>query len=138
MAYLLLVPVQEVEEERFGLVGVWVNPHQALLPSLEEAVRKLTLLINMKGKWHYAFVQVSEDLQHIPLSDARHISILVDGAPGRSTCGQLSQLEIHQLLHLGSEVVYPECLNGGLEPVQVPLPKLPIWEVESTSQATQV
>ena len=33
MAYLLLAPVQEVEEERrFGLAGVWVHPNQALLP----------------------------------------------------------------------------------------------------------
>ena len=87
MAYLLLAPVQEAEEERrFGLVGVWVHPNQALLPSLKEAVRKLTLLINTKEDWHYTFVQVSKDLQHIPLSDARHISILVDGAPSGSTC----------------------------------------------------
>ena len=139
MAYLLLVPAQEAEEERrFGLVGVWVHPNQALLPSLEEATRKLTLLVNTKEDWHYAFVWVSEDLQHIPLSDARHISILVDGAPGRSACGQLSQLEIYLLLHLGSEVVYLEGLNGGLELVQVPLPKLPIWEAESTCETTQL
>ena len=46
MVYLLLVPAQEaVEEWRFSLVGVWVHPNQAILPSLEEAVRKLTLLI---------------------------------------------------------------------------------------------
>ena len=38
-------------------------------------------------------------MQNLPLSDARHISILVDGVPSRSTCGQLSQLEVHQLLH---------------------------------------
>ena len=49
MAYLLLVPAQEAEEERrFSLAGVWVHPNQALLPCLEEAVRKLTLLINTK------------------------------------------------------------------------------------------
>ena len=87
MAYLLLAPAQESEEERrFGLVGVWAHPNQALLPSLKEVARKLTLLINTKD-WHYTFVQVSEDFQHIPLSDASHISILVDGAPGRSACG---------------------------------------------------
>ena len=83
MAYLLLVPAQELEEERrFGLVGVWVHPNQALLPSLKEAARKLTLLINLKG-CHYTFVWVSKDSQHIPLSDAGHISVLVDRAPGR-------------------------------------------------------
>ena len=62
MAYLLLVPAQAVEEERrFGLVAVWVHPSQTLLPSLEEAVRKLTLLINMKEYWPYAFVWVCKD-----------------------------------------------------------------------------
>ena len=49
MAYLLLVPAQEVKEERrFGLVVVWVHPSQTLLPSLEEVAMKLILLINMK------------------------------------------------------------------------------------------
>ena len=81
---------------------------------------------------------VSTDLQHISLFNARHISILVDGTPGRSTCGQPSQLEVCQLLQLGSEVVYPEGLNGGLELVWVTLPKLPIWEAESTGKATQL
>ena len=70
----------------FGLVGVQAHPNQAPLPSLEEAVRKLTLLINTKD-WHYAFVWVSKDLQHIPHSNASHISILVDRVPGRIACG---------------------------------------------------
>ena len=47
MAYLLLAPNQAVEEERrFGLAAVWIHPCQAHLPSLDEAARKLTLLIN--------------------------------------------------------------------------------------------
>ena len=49
MAYLLLALAQEAEEERkFGLAVVWVHPHQALLPSLHEVVKKLTLLINAR------------------------------------------------------------------------------------------
>ena len=35
-------------------------------------------------------------------------------------------------------MVYPEGLNGGLEPIQVPVPKLLIWEAESTDKATQL
>ena len=96
MAYLLLAPAQEAEEERrFGLVVVWVHPSQTLLPSLEEVVRKLTLLINTKEDWPYTFAWVCEDLQHIPLSSARHISVMVHGTPSRSTFGYLSQLEVH-------------------------------------------
>ena len=57
MAYLLLAPAQEAEEEkRFSLAGVWVHPNQTLLPSLEEVVKKLTLLISTKEDWYYAFV----------------------------------------------------------------------------------
>ena len=137
MAYFLLVPAQEVEEEkRFSLAGVWVHPNQTLLPSLEEAAKQLTLLISTKKDWCYAFVWVNEDMQHLPLSNAGHISVLVDGTPGRSTCGQLSQLEVCQLLYLGGVVIYPKGLNGGLEPLWVTLPNLPLWEAESTSEDT--
>ena len=50
MAYLLLVHQHMMTEEEwmFGLVGVWVHPNQALLPSLEEAVRKLTVTYQHK------------------------------------------------------------------------------------------
>ena len=47
-------------------------------------------------------------------------------------------MEVYQLLHLGGVVIYPGGLNGGLEPVWVTLPKLPLWEVESTSEDTQL
>ena len=127
MAYLLLVPSQEAEEEkRFSLVGVWFDPNQFLLSSLKEAAKKLTLLINTKEDWYYTLVQVNESAQHLPLSDARHISVLVDGAPSRSTYGHLSQLEVCQLLHLGRVVIYPGGLNGHLEPGQFTLLKLPL------------
>ena len=75
------------KEKRFSLAGVWVHHNQTLLPSLEEAVKKLTLLISTKEDWYYTFVQVNEDMQHLPLSDVGHINILVDGAPSRSACG---------------------------------------------------
>ena len=139
MAYLLLVPSQEAEEEkRFGLVGVWVHLNQFFHSSLEEVAKKLTLLISTEEDWYYTLVQVNEDAQHLPLSNARHSSVLADGAPSRSTCGYFSQLEVCQLLHLGSLVIYPGDLNGGLEPVWATLPKLPLWEMGSTSKDTQL
>ena len=135
MAYLLIVPVQAVEEERtFGLVAVWVHPCQTLLSSLEEAVKKLTLLVNTAYDWPYAFLQLCEDSQHIPLSNARHISIMVNGAPSRSTCRCLSCLEVCKFLQCSSEVVYPEGLNEGFEPTQVPLPKQSVWDMESPNE----
>ena len=57
MAYLLLAPSQEVEEEkRFGLAGVCVHPNQFLLSSLKEVAKKLTLLISTKEDWYYVLV----------------------------------------------------------------------------------
>ena len=135
MAYLLLALAQEVEEERkFGLVMVWVHLCQVLLISLDEAVKKLTLLINTRKDWAYIFVQLWKDSWHVPLSNARHLSVMVDGAPSRSACRCPSHLEVHKLLQFGSKMVYPEGLNGGLEPLCVPLPKQLIWDVESTGK----
>ena len=135
MAYLLIVLTQAVEEERiFGLLAVWVHPCQALLSSLEEAAKKLTILINTGDDWPYAFLQFCEDSQHVPLSDTGHISIIVGGALSRSTCGCLSCLEICKLLQCSREVVYPGGLNGDFEPIQVSLPKQSVWDAESTNE----
>ena len=113
MAYLLLALTQEAEEERkFGLVVVWICPHQDLLPLLDEKAKKITLLINTREDQPYAFVQLCKDSWHVSLSNTWHLSVLVDGAPSRSACGCLSQLEVYQLLQWGGEVVYPEGLNG--------------------------
>ena len=124
MAHLFIAPAQAVEEERiFGLVAVWVHLCQTLLSSLEEAAKKLALLINTGDEWPYAFVQLCEDSQPIPLSNTRHITILADGAPSRSPCRHLSCLDVHKVLQCGSEVVYPEDLNRSFELIWVPLPK---------------
>ena len=132
MAYLLLAPNQVVEEERrFGLVAVWTHPCQAHLPSLDEAVRNPALLINTGEDWAYAFMQLNEDSQDIPLSTTRYISAMIDGTPSRSACGHLNHLEVCKLLQCRVEVVYPEGLNRGLELMWVSLPKLPIWDLDS-------
>ena len=135
MAYLLKAPGQVVKEERiFRLVAMWVYPCQTLLSSLEEAAKKLTLLVNTGDDWPYAFVWLCEDSHHAPLSDTGHLSIMVDGAPSRSTCGCLSCLEIYKFLQCGREVVYPEGLNWGFELIWVPLPKQSVWDAESTDE----
>ena len=139
MAYFLIAPAQAVEEERiFGLVAIWVQSCQTLPFSLEEAAKKLALLINTGDNWPYAFVWLCDDSQHVPLSDAGHISIMVDGPPSSSTCRCLSCLEICKNLQCGREVVYPEGLNGSFELIQVPLPKQSVWDVESTDEAAML
>ena len=44
--------------------------------------------------------------------------------------GHLSHLEVHKFLQCGGELVYPEGLNGSLEPLWVSLPKPPIWDLD--------
>ena len=70
MAFLLIAPRKTIEGEMvFGLAVVWAHPHQAWLSSLDEAAKKLALLIDLGDNWAYAFVQLNEDAQHVPLSN---------------------------------------------------------------------
>ena len=92
----------------FGLAVVWVHPYQACLSSLDEAAKKLTLLINSGNNWAYAFVWLNEDAQHVPLPKEGHLSGMNDGAPSRNTRGHLCQLSVHKLLQHGDQVVYPK------------------------------
>ena len=119
MAFFLIAPGKTLKVEMaFGLAAVWAHPRQARLSSLDDAVNQLTLLIDVGDNWAYAFVWFSEDAQHVPLSNEGHLSTMVNGALCRSRCGHLGQLEVCKLLQYGDQVVYPERLNGGLEPMQ--------------------
>ena len=90
------------EERKFCLVAVWVHPDHALLPLLDETAKEKALLINTREDWPYTFMQLCEDSWHVCLSNARHLSILVDGAPSKMPA------EGHKLLQFGSKVVYLE------------------------------
>ena len=116
LAYLLVLPKKATEGEKvLRLAVVWVHPYQACVPTLDEAVRKLTLLTASHENWAYAFVRFNEDAQHAPLPKEGHLSAMTEGMPSRSACRCLCQLEVHLLLQLGCWVVYPEGLNGALE-----------------------
>ena len=81
-------------------------------------------------------MQLNEDAQHAPLSNKGHLSTMVDGAPCRSTCGHLCQLEVCKLLQCGDQVVYPKGLNGDLEPVQTLLSGSLIWGMDTLGEPT--
>ena len=69
MAFLLIAPEKTIKGEMaFGLAMVWAHPYQACLSSLDEAAKKLALLINLGNNWAYTFVWLNEDAQHVPLS----------------------------------------------------------------------
>ena len=131
MAFLLIVPGKTIKGEmEFGLAMVWVHPHQPCLSSLDEVARKFTLLINLSDNWAYTFVWLSEDAQHVPLSNEGHLSAMVDGVPCRSACGHLCQLEVCRLIQCGDQVVYPKGLNGGLELLWTSLSGSLIWGMD--------
>ena len=108
----------------FGLSTMWVHPYQARAPTMEEAVKQLTPLISTGPNWSYALVWLNGDACHMTLPREGHLGIMVEGSTSSSTCRRISQLEVCQLLSLGSQIVYPVGLNGCEVPVIALLPEL--------------
>ena len=108
----------------YGLSIMWVNPYQARVSTMKEAVKQLTPLISTGPDWPFALVQLNADAHHAPLPKEGHLSILVEGSTSSATCRWISQLDICQLLSLGSQVIYPVGLNGCEVPVIMSLPEL--------------
>ena len=68
ITFLLVSTEEEVTGDRmYGLSTVWVNPYQARVSTVEEAVRELTALVSSGPDWPYTLVWLNEDTQHVPL-----------------------------------------------------------------------
>ena len=68
ITFLLVWAEEEVTGARnYGLLSVLVNPSQARVPSMEEAVGKLTACASSGPNWPYALVQLHEGTCHVPL-----------------------------------------------------------------------
>ena len=91
---------------------------------MEEAVGTLSTCISSGPNWLYALTQLYEGSNHTPLPKDKHIGVLPQGKVEGSPYGQISQLEVHQLLSAGPQVIYPVGLNGGNQPVSITLPEL--------------
>ena len=102
---------------------VWVNPYQTRVPTVEEAVKQLTALVSSGLDWPYSLVWLNRDTSHVPLPREGHLCILPDGGTSSATCRRVSQLEVHQLLSSGLQVVYLVGLNGHEIPLITSLPK---------------
>ena len=74
--------------------------------------------------WPYALAQLYEGSYHAPLSKDKHLGIWPQGKAEETSCGQISQLDICQLLSASPQVVYPSGLNGHDEPIITTLPEL--------------
>ena len=118
VAFLLVLTKEGAAEDRvYGLSTIWVNPYQPRISTKEEAVKQLTALVSTRPDWPYALVWLNGNAYHVPLPRGGHLSILVEGGTSSATCRRVIQLEVCQLLSLGSQVVYPVGLNECEVPV---------------------
>ena len=124
IAFLLVSAKEEATGDRkYNLSTIWMNPCQARVYSMEEAVKELTSWVSSRPNWPYALVQLNEDTCHVPLPKEGHLGILPEGGTDNTACRRISQLEVHQLLLLGLQVAYPVGLNGHKDPIITSLPK---------------
>ena len=90
---------------------------------MEEALGILSTCISSGPDWPYVFTQLYEGANHAPLPKDKHLSVLPQGE-AESPCGQISQLEVCQLLSAGPRVIYLVGLNGHDQSVTINLPGL--------------
>ena len=123
MAYLLVKVEDASEVKGYGMALVWISPHQAQASMMEEALEILSTCVSSGSDWLYILAQLYEGTSHAPLPKDKHFGVLPQGKV-ESPCGQISQLEVLQLLSARLQVVYPMGLNGGDQSVTIDLPGL--------------
>ena len=111
-----------MQGRQYGISLVWVHPNQVRVPFIEEAAESLTAYTSSGVNWPYALAQLCEDPHHAPLPKNKHLGVLPQGKAQETFCGRMSQLEVHQLLATGPQVVYPIGLNGHDESIITTLP----------------
>ena len=123
IAYLLVCTGNTTEDRQYGVSLVWVKPNQTRASTMEEAVETLAACPSSGTDWPYALAQLYDGSHHASLPKDKHLAILPHGKMEETSCGQISQLDIHQLLSTGSQVLYPAGLNGQDEPIITILPE---------------
>ena len=100
--FLLVWAEEEATGDRnYGLSTLWVNPSQARVPSIGEAVGKLTAWASSGPNLPYSLVQMQEGTHHVPLPKEEHLGIIPQRRAEAIPCAQISQLEVHKLLIAG-------------------------------------
>ena len=123
MVYLLICTGDASEAPNYGISLVWISPHHIWASTMEEAVGTLSAYISSGPNWPYTLAQLYEGSSHTPLPRDKHLGILPQGKVEESPYGQISQLEVQQLLSTGPQVIYPVGLNGNDQPVMITLPE---------------
>ena len=102
IAFLLVSTEEGAAGDRvYGLSAVWVNPYQARVSTMGEAVKQLTALVSSGPDWPYALVWLNGDTCHVPLPREGHLSILPEGDTSSAACRRVNQLEVCHLLSSG-------------------------------------
>ena len=85
IAFLLVLTKERAVGDRvYGLSMIWVNPYQARVSTVEEAVKQLTALVSTGPDWPYALVQLNGDTCHAPLPRKGYLCFLPEG--GHQQC----------------------------------------------------
>ena len=98
MAYLLIKVEDASGVEGYGMALVWISPHQAWAFMMAEVLEILSTCAPSGPNWPYILIQLYEGTNHVPLPKDKHLSVLPQA---ESPCGQISQLDICQLLSAG-------------------------------------
>ena len=93
MAYLLVWAGYILDSEGYDMALVWISPHQAWAPMMEEVLGILSNWTSNGPDWPYVFIQLYENANHAPLPKDKHLGILPQGK-AESSCEQISQLEV--------------------------------------------
>ena len=121
MAYLLVKVEDASEVKGYSMALVWISPHQSRASMMVEVLEILSTCTSSGPDWPYVLTQLYEGTNHAPLPKDKHLSILPQGK-AESLCGQISQLEVCQLLSARPQVIYLVGLNGGNQSVTIDLP----------------
>ena len=114
MAYLLVQVEDVMQGRQYGISLVWVNSHQV------RASRRGSRQFNcLHLQWGQLTLCPSTAA---PLPTNKQLGVLPQGKAQDTFSGQISQLEVHQLLATSPQVIYPIGLNGQDEPVITTLP----------------
>ena len=91
---------------------------------MEKVVKTLATCPSSGTNWPYTLAQLYKGSCHAPLPKDKHLGILPQGKAEETSCGQISQLDVCQLLSAIPQVVYPSGLNRQDEPIITTLPEL--------------
>ena len=124
IAFLLVLCKEGVAAEvAYGLTMLWVHLNQARAFTIDDAAEQLAQLVSTGSNWPYALVWLNGVAHHVSLPKEGHLSIMVEESTSHVPPVTICQLQVCQLLGLGSRVVYPEGLNGYQMPVIMTLPE---------------